>query len=339
MYPKVSVLVVHVNGEQILDNCLNSLKQTTYPNMEVVVLLNASTDNSEQIAKKHGVTYYISDVNLGYAGGNNFLINETDSDYFVLMNNDIEVEKTWLSALVLFAEKEDSHILQPKILALKNKKMFEYAGAAGGFMDKYGYPFCRGRIFNTLEEDKDQYDKARRIFWACGCCIMIKRSLLKKIDLLDEDFFMYSEEMDLCWRANLMGGRIYCVPSSVVYHLGKFTIKKEKMNKTYEYLLHRNVFMTFLQNSSKKTIKKLIIKKIFLELASGLAYPRKMIPIAKSFLWIIKNRDMIRKKHRKMQKARTISEEEIQKLQLRESIVNLYFLKGKKTFKEVEGYF
>jgi len=334
--PKVSIIIVHKDGEEILNNCINSLKKTNYPNFEIVVLLNSTKDNSKEILKKHKIKFYESRKNLGFAGGNNYLINKTKSKYLALINNDTEVEKNWLKELVDFAEKNNADALQPKIKSLNKKSSFEYAGAAGGFIDKYGYPFCRGRIFNTVEKDAGQYNSPMRIFWASGACILIKREILKKTGLFDEDFFMYSEELDLCWRINLAGGKIFNAPKSVIYHLGSYSIKREKVNFNKELLIHRNAFITFLKNYSKKSIIKMIVPRLFLEIIGGIAFPKRLKPILSSFWWIIKNRNQISKKNLEIQKMRVLTDDEISKLMLKKSIALAYFIKKIKTFKELK---
>ena len=340
-FPKVSILIPHKNGEKIIENCLKSLKKTNYPNLDVHVLLNQTKDNSEKYIKKYKVKIYKSLKNLGFAGGINFLINKTKakSKYLIIMNNDIEVNKNWVTELVKFAEKSDGDAFQPKILALKNKKMFEYAGAAGGFIDKYGYPFCRGRVFDNLEEDKAQYNSTKRIFWASGACMMIKSEILNKTGLLDEDFFMYAEEIDLCWRINLVGGKIFSVPNAKVYHLGNFSVNKEKMNAKKEFLLHRNTLIVFLKNYSKKSLIKLIIPRLLLEIVSGVFFPKKTKPVFSSLLWIFKNRKKLIEKNKDIQKLRIVDEDNIKKLMLNKSLAYLYFIRNKKTFKELEKYF
>src|SRR3989344_1297777 len=334
--PKVSILITHKNGEEILDNCLASLSKTNYPNFEVFVLLNATEDRSEEIARKHKVKVYKSERNLGFAGGHNFLARKTNSKYMVIMNDDIEVECDWLGELVRFSEENNADDCQPKILSLRDKKMFEYAGAAGGLIDKYGYPFCRGRIFDKIEEDKGQYNSPARIFWASGACMMIKRELIEKIKLFDEDFFMYAEEIDFCWRVNLIGGKIFSVPSSKVYHLGCYSIKREKMEAKKEFLVHRNSLIMFLKNYSKKTILKLIIPRIFLELLNAAIFPQKTFIILKSFMWIIKNSSQIKKKHREVQNLREIDDKRLQEVMLQKCLPYLFFIKNKKTFEEVK---
>jgi hypothetical protein len=340
--PKVSILICHLNGEQIIENCLKSLSKTTYPNFDINIILNGTKDNSEEIIRKYKVNIYKSKINLGFTGGFNYLLNKVmnnKSKYIVSINNDTEVEKNWLNELVKFAEKNDADICQPKILSLNNKKMFEYAGACGGFMDKYGYPFCRGRIFSSLEEDKGQYKHPIRLFWACGSCMMVKKDLFRKLGILDEDFFLYAEETDFCWRANLIGAKIFNVPSSIIYHLGSYSIKKEKMNSEKEYLLHRNTLLMFFINYSDDTIKKLKLRRILLEIISAMVFPKqKGIAVIKALSWIRRNKELIKNKHEKIQRLRTISDKEIQKIMLKQSIVYLHFIKRKKTFSEVKNY-
>lgn len=334
-HDNVDVLVVHRNGEKILDNCLKSLKKTKYPNFKISLLLNQSEDNSEETAKKHGIKFYSSNENLGFAGGANYLIKKTKAKYIALINNDTEVDKNWLSELVEFAEKNKMDACQPKILSLRNKKMFEYAGAAGGFVDKYGYPFCRGRIFNDVEEDAGQYNDGARIFWACGSCMLIRRDVLRRTGLFDEEYFMYAEELDLCWRINLIGGKIGFAPSSKVYHLGNYSIRKEKSSLNKEFLVHRNTLLTFLKNSSHEALKKLLPMRIIFELANSIIYPSTFPPIFKSFYWIIRNVGAVKKKRRAIQSIRKANDEEFCKLILDRSIIIEYFIRGKNKFSQL----
>jgi GT2 family glycosyltransferase len=339
MKPKVSILICHKNGEQIIENCLSSLKKTDYPNFEICVLLNGTNDKSEYFIKRHKTKIFKSPKNLGFAGGCNYLINRTASKYVVFLNNDTEVKPNWLNKLVDYAEKNDIAACQPKILDLKNKKEFEYAGASGYYLDKYCYPFVRGRLFDSIEQNIGQYNTPIRIFYASGVCMLVRRDILHETGLLDEDFYMYFEETDLCWRINLLGEKIYCVPSSVVYHFGSFTVKQQKMTAEKEYLLHRNGLLTFFKNYDKKTIKRLIIPKLLLEITSGIVFPKKFVPVFKSFCWLIKNRKLIKQKNIETQRLRKIDDKEIQKIMLKKSIVWLYFIKGKRTFNEIEKYF
>jgi len=333
--PRVSVLILHKNGEEIIKNCLDSLKKTDYPNFETVVLLNGTEDDSEGIIKKYKVKIYKSKKNLGFAGGNNFLIERTKSKYVVLMNNDVEVDKNWLKELVNFSEKNNADVCQPKILSLKEKQMFDYAGAAGGFIDKYGYPFCRGRIFDKIERDNRQYNCNRRIFWACGSCMMIKREILEKSGLFDEDFFMYAEEVDLCWRINLVGGRIFNVYKSRVYHLGGYSIQKERLESKKEFLVHRNSLLMFFKNYSRWSIIKLLIPRMALEITSGIVFPKKIPPILKSFLWLFLNSRKIARKQKDVQKLREVDDKSMPIFQ--GSIALSFFILKKRRFEELNG--
>ena len=249
------------------------------------------------------------------------------------------MEPNWLDELVNFAEKHNVAVCQPKVKSLKDRRFFEHAGAAGYYMDKYAYPFCRGRIFDTIEEDIGQHDDPYPIFYSSGTCMLIRRSILDIVGLMDEDFFAYFEETDLCWRIQLLGELIYCVPSSVVYHLGSYTIKKEKMNAKKIFLTHRNGLISFFKNYDSKTIKKLIVPRIFLELVSAVAFPSRFIPIMKSFYWLIKNRKLVRQKHIETQKLRKVSDKIVQETMLKKSIVWLYFIRQKKTFNDIRRYF
>ena len=337
--PKVCINIVHVNGEEILNNCLKSIYETNYSNLQVNVLLNSTKDNSEKIAKKYKCRIFKSKKNLGFAGGHNFLEKKSEGEYIAIVNNDIETEKDWLKHLVDFAVKNRVEICQPKIKWLRNKDYFEAAGACGGFIDKYGYQFYRGRIFDNIEKDKGQYEKAKRIFWACGSSVLIKKSLVKKIGLFDEDFFMYSEELDFCWRANISGAKIFSVPKSVVYHLGSYSINSMKLSSEKEYLLHRNTLLTFLKNYSGKNIRRYSFQRIILEIISGLAIPKKFIPTTKSLTWVVKNRKKIREKRERTQKLRKVGDESYSENILKKPVTYLYFIKGKKTFQEIEKYF
>ncbi len=337
--PRVNILIVHMNGEKVLDSCLKSLSKTDYTNYDIHLLLNSTTDNSEEVSKKHNVKIHKSKINLGFAGGFNFLLEKTkniDAKYIASIGNDTEVEPNWLTELVNFAEKNKADICQSKIRALRDKKLFENAGASGGFMDTYGYPFCRGRIFSVIEEDSGQYDNPTRIFWACGVSALFRKELFNEIGKLDKDFFMYAEETDFNWRANLAGKKIYIVPSSVIYHWGGYSINKEKVSPLKEYYLHRNTLIMFFKNYSDETIRKLKYKRIFLEIISALTFPRKkLIPITKALYWISRNKKLIKQKHNEVQRLRKLRDDEFGDLILDGSIAFQHFYKGKNKFSEL----
>jgi len=336
-FPEIDIFIIHINGEKIIKNLLKSLKKINYPNYNILVLLNGTTDNSEKIIKKYNVKIFKSKKIVGFVEGCykllDYSLKNKASKYFYLLNDDMEVDKNFLKEIVNFAEENNISICSSKIRNLKEKNKFDYGGAAGGFIDKYGYSFCRGRIFDSIEKDRGQYDKPTQIFYASGGGMLVKKELVKKIGFFDKDYFTYSEEVDFCWRANLYGEKIFYVPSSVVYHLGHFTFKKEKWMDKKEYLLHRNTLITFLKNYSDLTIIKLMIPRISLEIVSGIIFfPKKTIAILKSFSYIILNMKKIVNKRRKIQKLRKIKDDKLKNIILQKSIVIEYFLKDKKKF-------
>ena len=218
--PLVSVIIPHYNGIELLRDCLTSLSETSYPNFEIVVVDNASTDESVSMVKQefNGAKILQLSSNKGYAGGCNAGIRASEkSDYIVLLNNDTTVEKSWLTCLVDKMETEKSiSACQPKILSAKNKNVYDYSGAAGGLLDRYAYPFARGRIIATIVSDENQYDSETELFWASGTACILRNSILKEVGLLDEIFFAHMEEIDLCWRMQLRGNNIGYVPESIV---------------------------------------------------------------------------------------------------------------------------
>jgi len=335
---KASILIIHRNGEKIIRECLESIRKNT-KNVKIFILLNKTEDKSEEIIKKEfpEVIIYKSSKLIGFAKASNFLAKKAKTKYIVFLNNDVVVEKNWLDNLIKTIESHKNCVAcQPKIKSYYERNKFEYAGAAGGFIDKYGYPFCRGRIFNTIEFDKGQYDNEIRIFWSCGVCLLVRRDFFINSGMFDEDFFMYAEELDFCWRANLYGKEIWYSPNSIIYHIGSYTIKTEKIKMFKEYLIHRNTLITFFKNTSDENIKKLLIRRILFELINIIVYPTVSISIIKSLCWIIKNTEKIKEKHKKIQKIRKISDENFEDLIFYKSIIFEYFLFGKKIFKQLD---
>ncbi|MVN91174.1 glycosyltransferase family 2 protein [Mucilaginibacter aquatilis] len=235
--PKVAVVILNWNGLKFLQQFLPSVLQSTYPNMEVVVGDNGSTDGSVEFLKSrytNEVTVLQNDENYGYTGGYNRIISRVTADYFVLLNSDIEVIPGWIEPIIEMMEADDSiAAAAPKILAYHNKNHFEHAGAAGGFIDKLGYPFCRGRLFYEIEQDNGQYDQSGEIFWASGAALFIRSKCWQRAGGFDERFFAHMEEIDLCWRLKNMGYKIMYCAQSVVYHVGGGTLNVENPFKTY----------------------------------------------------------------------------------------------------------
>ncbi|MEJ7779703.1 MAG: glycosyltransferase family 2 protein [Daejeonella sp.] len=235
-HPSVSVVILNWNGVNYLKEFLPSVCASSYPNLDIIVGDNASTDGSvEFLAENYPqVMVIVNEQNYGFAGGYNKVLDQIESDYFVLLNSDVEVPPDWVEPVIKLMES-DSLIAaaQPKILSCKDKTMFEYAGAAGGFIDIFGYPFCRGRIFDTIEKDQRQYDISSEVFWASGAALFIKRAKWLEVEGLDGDFFAHMEEIDLCWRLKNKGYKIMYCAESKVYHLGGGTLSAESPFKTY----------------------------------------------------------------------------------------------------------
>ena len=246
----VSIVILNWNGEKFLKKFLPILiNNTKTDDIEIVVADNGSTDNSIELLKSTftQVRTIILDKNYGFAGGYNKELTQIDSEYFVLLNSDIEVTEHWLDNLLnyMVLHKEVA-ACQPKILSQVNRSYFEHAGASGGFIDKYGFPFCRGRIFGKVEQDTGQYDNTIDVFWATGACLMIRSEVFKKVGGLDDEFFAHMEEIDLCWRLKNRAYRIVCVPESTVYHVGGGTLHTEHPYKTY--LNFRNNLLMLYKN-------------------------------------------------------------------------------------------
>ena len=234
--PKVAVVILNWNGRNFLEQFLPSVLASTYNNMQVFVADNGSTDDSLIFLKKQfpQICLITLPVNYGFARGYNEALRQVDADYYVLLNSDVEVKPGWLEPMIELLQKDNSiAACQPKILSHHNKNMFDYAGAAGGWMDKYGYPFGKGRVFDVCEEDHGQYDQSETIFWASGAAMFIRPAVFHEIRGFDEYFFAHQEEIDLCWRLQLAGYKIYSCPQSVVYHVGGGTLPRGNTKKTY----------------------------------------------------------------------------------------------------------
>src|SRR5690606_32957114 len=233
---KVAVVILNFNGAKLLKQFLPSVIKHTPSWCEIIVADNASTDNSLQVMKEYFPHIRIIPLseNTGFAGGYNRALKQVDAEYYVLLNSDIEVTPQWVESVIQFMDaNKDVAACQPKILAYHQKNEFEHAGASGGFMDYLGYPFCRGRLFNTLEKDSGQYNQPIEIFWATGACMFIRSNEYHAAGALDEYFFAHMEEIDLCWRLKRKGLRLFCIPQSQVFHVGGGTLHKSNPRKTY----------------------------------------------------------------------------------------------------------
>ncbi|MDR0699624.1 MAG: glycosyltransferase family 2 protein, partial [Tannerella sp.] len=268
---KLSVVILNWNGRALLEEFLPSVvKHTPADIAEIIVADNGSTDASIEILKEKfpSVKIIRLDKNYGFAEGYNKAIRQIHSTYTVLLNSDVEVTQNWYHRPLEALESDTSiAAVQPKIRAQKNKKYFEYAGAAGGFIDIYGYPYCRGRIFSVVEEDKGQYDTPTDVLWATGACLFIRTEIFRKEGGFDVRFFAHQEEIDLCWRLRSRGYRIVCAPSSVVYHVGGATLNMESPQKTF--LNFRNNLLMLYKNLPEKDLKKVFRVRFWLDLAAA----------------------------------------------------------------------
>ena len=239
--PFVSIVILNYNGVKYLQQFLPSVLATQYENYEVVVADNGSTDDSLLFLKNHFPTVKIltSSTNEGFAGGYNWALKNIQADYYVLLNSDVEVTPNWITPMIdLLSNDNNIAACQPKLLSQKDPELFEYAGAAGGWIDSMGYPFSRGRIFDICEKDQGQYDNNETIFWASGAAMMIRSNVFHELKGFDESFFAHQEEIDLCWRIQLKGYKIYCCPAAIVYHVGAGTLPRGG----------RKVFLNFRNN-------------------------------------------------------------------------------------------
>ena len=245
---KLAVVILNYNGASMLSRFLPSVVKCS-SGAEIVVADNASTDDSVAVVAKGFPTVRLIqlDRNYGFADGYNRALEQVDAEYMLLLNSDVEVSEGWLEPLLSFMENNPGVVAcQPKILAYNNKKHFEYAGASGGFIDRYGYPYCRGRLFDIIEEDKGQYDDISQIFWATGAAMMVRSAAFRNAGGFDGRFFAHMEEVDLCWRMLSRGGAIYVVPQSKVYHVGGATLNKSNPHKTF--LNFRNNLLMLYKN-------------------------------------------------------------------------------------------
>ncbi|MCB9033260.1 MAG: glycosyltransferase family 2 protein [Chitinophagales bacterium] len=238
MNKNIAIVILNYNGKQHLQQFLPSVIQhSKLANCKIIVADNASTDDSTQYLQENfanQIELIVLDKNYGFAEGYNRALQQIKSDYYILLNSDVEVTANWISPVIDYIEQDDLMVAaQPKLLAYHNKKEFEYAGAAGGFIDKYGYPFCRGRIFNTCEVENGQYNQNSEIFWASGACLFIKADAFHLVGGFDGDFFAHMEEIDLCWRLKNLGYKIGYCANSTVFHVGGGTLHKSNPKKTY----------------------------------------------------------------------------------------------------------
>ena len=270
--PKTAVIILNWNGEAMMRRFLPALITHT-ADAEIVVADNGSTDASLLMLQTDFPTVKTLPFaeNHGFAGGYNRAIDAVEAEYVVLLNSDVEVTEGWLQPLVEYMDSHrDVAACQPKLLSWHNRDSFEYAGAAGGYIDRFGYPFCRGRVFGTVEKDNGQYDTVADIHWATGACMIVRRQTYLDCGGLDDRFFAHNEEIDLCWRMRLRGYAIRCIPSSAVYHVGGGTLPQGNPRKTF--LNFRNNLTMIYKNIDKASYNKVFFVRHILDAVALLQF-------------------------------------------------------------------
>lgn len=282
--PLVSIVILNYNGRNYLEKFLKSVIASTYPNKEVVVADNGSTDDSVEFLKARFPTVRLICLkeNAGFAQGYNLALREVEADYFVLLNSDVEVASGWIEPLVDLMESDNSiAACQPKLRSFERRDEFEYAGASGGWIDSLGYPFMRGRVFDVCEKDKGQYDDAVPCFWASGACLFIRSTAWKEAGGFDPFFFAHQEEIDLCWRLQLAGYKIYVQPTSVVYHVGGGTLPPGNQKIYLNY--RNNLIMIYKNMPAAALIWKLPLRLLL----NGISAIRDLLAGRTGYFWAI----------------------------------------------------
>ena len=317
--PSVEIIIPHYRGVVMLERCIESLAKTEYPAMDICIVDNGSGEECALAGLKsrfRRLRVISLPVNKGYAGGCNAALFSSPADYVVFLNDDAVVEPSWLESLVDLAEADATvAALQPKILSLqeqsRGKKVFDYAGGAGGLIDRLGYPYCRGRTLYRIEDDHGQYDGEQDVFWASGVAMFARKSVVADLGGFDKDFFMHMEEIDLCWRLLLKGCRIVSVPSSVVYHEGGASLVKGSSEKTY--LNHRNNLTTLLKNRGTAALFWVLPFRLVLECVAVIHYlaskqysSKNALAVLRALFYnMLRLRDTL-KKRKKVQSMRVV---------------------------------
>nr|WP_299033202.1 glycosyltransferase family 2 protein [uncultured Tenacibaculum sp.] len=327
---KTAIVILNWNGKKLLEQFLPSVVNFSSEKAEVYVADNASTDDSIAFVEQHFPTVKIvqNSENGGYAKGYNDALQHIDADVYCLVNSDIEVTKNWLTPIIdTFKKEPNTAIIQPKILDFKDKSKFEYAGAGGGFIDAFGYPYCRGRLFSDLETDNGQFNDTTEIFWASGACFFIRSGVFHQLQGFDEDFFAHQEEIDLCWRAKNSGHTIKYVGASSVYHVGGATL--DTLNPRKTFLNFRNSLLNLVKNLPSTKLFPIIFSRLILDGLASLKFllegkPNHLFAILKAHFSFYAHLFKFIKKRKESPKKSNYYEHK--------SIVWQYYTKGRKKF-------
>jgi len=336
---KIAIVILNWNGKKYLEKFLPVLQNNLPDYARIVIADNQSSDDSLTFMKANypAIEIIINPGNEGFARGYNLALKQIKTPYYILLNSDIEVTPNWIEPLYELMESDKSFaVCQPKILWYDKKNTFEYAGAAGGFIDYMGFPFCRGRLFADLEEDHGQYDTVEEIFWATGACMMVRADVYWEAGGLDEDFFAHQEEIDLCWRIKNLGYKIMYTPHSKIYHIGGGTLPKH--NPLKPYLNFRNNLIMLVKNLPTKNLFPNLFIKMILDGVAALKFltekdPTQAYAVFRAHMRFYVTLPKTLKKRSHIQ--RTIKNKSLPRIYKR-SIVRQYFFKGKRKFSELK---
>jgi hypothetical protein len=305
IFVKTAVVILNWNGKKFLEKFLPGVMANSMDSAEIIIADNASSDDSLAYLKENhpGIRIIRLDRNYGFAGGYNMALRQIEADYYILLNSDIEVTANWIAPVIKLMEGDPAiAACQPKIRSYYEPEKFEYAGAAGGFIDKYGYPFCQGRLFQSLEKDEGQYNQAREVFWATGACMFVKAVVFHKLGGFDEDFFAHMEEIDFCWRAKNQGYKIMYCPDSTIFHIGGGTLPKNNSRKTY-LNIRNNIIMLF-KNLEQERLVRVLAARIVLDYVAAFKFLidggfKDMAAVIQAHFYFWKNLSRLKKKRGK----------------------------------------
>ncbi len=332
---QTAVVILNWNGRHMMEKFLPSVIANTTGDAEVIIADNGSTDDSIEFLHSHYPSLRIIqlDQNYGFAEGYNRALAQVEADYYVLLNDDVEVTPHWIEPVIAqMQQNPQTAICQPKLLMYDRRDTFEYAGAAGGFIDSYGYPFCRGRLFDVVEQDHGQYDDPREIFWASGAAMFVRADVWHQLGGLDGDFFAHMEEIDFCWRAKNKGYRVEYCPQSVIYHVGGGTLPKSNPRKTY--LNFRNNLSMLYKNLPDGRLNRVLLLRLVLDYVAALKFLLERKP--KEFQAVFQaHRDYRRRKPGLRLKREALRPRQVSCIYRGHLLLDFY-LRGKKHFSTLE---
>ncbi|MCL2290006.1 MAG: glycosyltransferase family 2 protein [Bacteroidetes bacterium] len=328
---KLAIVILNWNGQKFLAQFLPALIQYAPSYSEIIIADNASTDNSIEFLRTvfPSIKIIQNKINGGFSKGYNDALQQVEAEYYCLLNSDVEVTENWIEPIVVLLDNHpDIAIVQPKLLSFAHKNQFEYAGACGGFLDYLGYPFCRGRVFEYLEEDSGQYNNAIEVFWATGAALFVRSNIFHAVNGLDDDFFAHMEEIDFCWRVKSLGYKVMVEPKSVVYHVGGGTLPKNSARKTY--LNFRNNMFLLLKNLPRTKLLPIFLLRFPLDNIAALFF---LFRGHWRDTWAVYRAQLsFLRQFRKMKRKRKDVDKQVYKQTFQKSIVFQHYIKKKSKF-------